>query len=61
MAQKVKTKPVSNENLASAIDSLARITAKGFERLEARMDDFDKGLKILTETVQNLANKLTLH
>lgn len=67
MPRKVKTKSVTNEDLASAIDSLARITAKGFEHtatkvelrnLESRMDKIEKKLEALTETVQNLVNKL---
>lgn len=40
------------------LDDLARMVAQGFEHVETRMDDFDKRFKVLTETVQNLTNKL---
>lgn len=39
MAKKVKVEPVSNENLASAIDGLAMITTRGFDEAQKKADE----------------------
>ena len=53
------------DGLVTLVDNLAGSTANGFERLEKRMDGFEKRmdrfeekLEALTQTVNNLANKL---